>query len=231
MAADLQILIETMTSQINAFVTTPATPDEGGARLKRISQPTPLPNGEDLGLVIASPNILRPYHKGFNPSSGDRCRFEGDFMDRLIYVTNEDFKDQPDLVKAIAAIVSLFGRLADPEVSTGCSPSSCLTPVYRMYFVKDGQGNVTGLKFADPVLYTVVAAKFIGDNGMKCNEYWVATHEDRDLILNTQEYADARKRSQANCPSDALRRRQQTLEQIARLRNSDLSQVFQTSGC
>src|ERR1035438_779806 len=86
MAFDIQSFLDNIGIQFNATVTTPALPSPGGgARLKRISAAYPLP-GEDLGMVIASPNILRPYHPGFDPTDQERVNYEGDFFDKLIYV-------------------------------------------------------------------------------------------------------------------------------------------------
>jgi len=225
---EIATFFESVLSNFFPFITCPAA----GAVLKEFTAQHPA--GQVIGRVIASPNILRPYHPGFNPSSAERCRFEGDFMDKLIFIGEPDYTsaehpERRQFADTLALYLSALGRLVDPDPSTGCSPSSCGTPIYQLAF---DASSLTGIRFpALPNLYTVVAAAFADVPGMRCTEYWIATHADRELILNSQEYAAARQRSMDNCPPDALRRRQRTLEQIAKLQKSDLSQVFQTSGC
>jgi hypothetical protein len=228
MAIEITTFFDSVLSHFSPFITCPAA----GAVLKEFSPEFPM--GQSKGIVLASPNILRPYHPGFNPSSAERCRFEGDFMDKVIFIsecdyTNAAHPEWKEFADKLAFYLAVLGRLADPDPSTGCSPSSCGTPLYQLVF---DPASPTGVRFPMlPDRYTVVAAAFANVPGMFCTEYWIATHANQELILNSPQYAAARQRSMDNCPPDALRRRQRTLEQISRLQKSDLSQVFQTSGC
>ncbi|MBZ5728606.1 MAG: hypothetical protein LAP87_26945 [Acidobacteriia bacterium] len=235
MAIELQNFLEKIALNFHSVVTKPQAPFAGGARLKRISSATPLPDGEDLGLVIASPNILRAFHSGFDPADPERVCYEGDFMDKIIYVTDGDYKASEAnrlAVDLIAAGVGLLGSLADPEPSTGCSSSSRGTPVYRLMFGTAGP-NWNWRFVPEPEVYTVVPAAFNDPDktgkGMVATEYWIASDAERHLILDTPQHTAARTRSRDNCPSLAAGRRQRTLEQIARLRDANILHVFQTS--
>ncbi len=239
MAIELQLVLENIALNFNATLTTPMAAYLGqGARLKRMSSATPPPEGEDLGRVIISPNILRAFHFGFDPADPERICYEGDFMDKIVYVAEADFNASDGnklAVTLISAGALLLGTLADPEPSTGCSSSSRGTPVYRLMFSApaDGSGFPSVRFVQEPEFYTVVPAAFYDpDNtgkGMVATEYWIASDTERQLILDTPQHTSARVRSRNNCPSVAASRRQRTLEQVARLRDANLLNVFQTS--
>jgi hypothetical protein len=194
----------------------------GGALLRRFSPPAANPRIETLGIVLSSPNVPRAFHTGFDPAV-EPDRYENDFMDKLVFVSQADYDADPGngrIVDVMSAGNMFFGRMVDTDGACGCSPSSHGTPVFRLIF-----GDAITFEPL-PDLYVVVAAKFVDDPSqgavgpMTASEYWIATHENRNLILNSPEYAAARVRSRKSSPPDCLGRRDRVRKQIDRLRRA-----------
>jgi hypothetical protein len=170
-----------------------ATGKFGGSLLKKFS--SDYPQGEAIGYVIACPNVPRPWHSGFDPDDPERTRFRGDFFDKIVYVSIDDYNasDQSkSLVDIFTVATSLLRKAFDGVDADGCSPASNQTYLQRVIVAADGSSVTFAQGLEGP--YTVLAAKFLPQNAagatgpMSVSEFWIASHDDRNLILNTAQH-------------------------------------------
>jgi hypothetical protein len=173
-----------------------ATGRFGGSVLKKFSKDSP--DGQDIGFVIACPNVPRPWHSGFDPDSPERTRFRGDFFDKIVYVSMEDYnasEQSQALVDIFTITTALLRKAFDNVDADGCSPGSCHTYLQRVNISSDGTAVTFAKDLEGP--YAVLAASFLPENAsgatgpMSVSQFWIAAHEDRDMILSTPQHDEA----------------------------------------
>ena len=223
--ADLLKLVPEFKELPSTRETSPISTVYGGSILKRFDQDNI--SGVAIGVVIACPNVPRPYHSGFHPDSSDRKMFAGDWMDKLVYITNKDFHENKNLVACLSTVAVLLRKAMDHIDSNGCSPASAHTYLRRLSL----SGGVA--TFEEPEgPYAVLATAYVDDadrgatSRMSAGEFWIAAPADHGLIFGGQAHRDALARSAAAAPSDANVRRAIVRQQVEVLRTAQTADPF-----
>ena len=193
----------------------PATISNGdGPKLKLFTS-----NGQvvDRGYVLTSPNVPRPFHTNFDSDDPKRTLFGGDWFDKIIYVSTDDYEKYPIAIDILSLFLATMRPGLDHVDASGCSFSAPATKLFRLNVGASG-GMLLGPAEGP---YTVLTGKFLGDTDMVVSEYWIAKPEDRDQLTTTQAWADAMARSKASVPPADLAKKQKVVcDHVKRLRGA-----------
>jgi hypothetical protein len=228
--SNLADALSTVLSAAHTEECNPRTTVQGGARLHLLTQENPQ-QGFDLGLVLFTPNVPRPFHTEFNPDSPDLNKFTDDWFDKLVYISHDNYNSQFKAFFDVMSTSSVFMRATmDHADACGCSCSCPCVSIKRLVLtLQDGKLQ---FNYEDHGRMYVLAANFVPDGDptqtapMTAQDFFVAAGSDKELIFNHPQHAVSMAKSQASRPLDCDGRRSRVARQVKRLRQAQAMAVF-----